>query len=660
MAGALGNLDIQLSADTVKFMSDMGKAAYAVESSIKKMQSAFSTLQASAAGLGLVFGASQFVAGVKNMINQADELGKLSQKVGVAVEDLSALKYAAELSDVSREGLTTGLKKLATNMFDASAGSKEALAIFKGLNIEFESAPGKLLPTDAVLLKLADKFHGMEDGAAKSALAVKLFGRNGLELIPFLNQGATGITKLKDELEKLGGLMTGEMAKKSEEFNDNLKSLGVAANKLKIEVGNQALPALIEITNAMKEAAKESGFLMAAWVGLGGVASNLIRSSDASQLRDVQAKIKSQQVLMSQKNLPGSQAAAYQRQYNALVQQEAEIAGRLANEGAFPESNTPGLPKRKFTPDATAFSVDKATKEKKDSLDIGKQWNEQMERDAQAVSETADALGIYNKRMDDRARAEARAEGLGIDLADKTTDQLNEEIDLRLKSIDQMNEIEEINMRLLAGFDESGHAIKENSDETKKWNSTAHELGLSFSSAFEDAIVNGKKLRDVFTGLAQDLLRLGVRKLLTEPLAEAATAWLKGLGGGGGGGGFSILSLFGGGGGGAAAGASDLAGSSMVADGAGGLVAALADGGPVAAGQPYLVGERGPELFVPGISGGIVPNGAGGGGGPVFNIDARGADVAAVARLERMVERLDGTLERRAVAANRQASGRGM
>ena len=33
-------------------------------------------------------------------------------------------------------------------------------------------------------------------------------------------------------------------------------------------------------------------------------------------------------------------------------------------------------------------------------------------------------------------------------------------------------------------------------------------------------------------------------------------------------------------------------------------------GGPVSAGTPYLVGEKGPELFVPNASGGIVPNGA--------------------------------------------------
>jgi hypothetical protein len=39
---------------------------------------------------------------------------------------------------------------------------------------------------------------------------------------------------------------------------------------------------------------------------------------------------------------------------------------------------------------------------------------------------------------------------------------------------------------------------------------------------------------------------------------------------------------------------------------------ARADGGPVAAGQPYIIGERGPELFVPDTAGTVVPNGAAG------------------------------------------------
>jgi hypothetical protein len=45
-------------------------------------------------------------------------------------------------------------------------------------------------------------------------------------------------------------------------------------------------------------------------------------------------------------------------------------------------------------------------------------------------------------------------------------------------------------------------------------------------------------------------------------------------------------------------------------------------GGSVMGKQPYLVGERGPELFVPGQSGTIIPNGAGGGTAVTYNINA--------------------------------------
>ena len=61
----------------------------------------------------------------------------------------------------------------------------------------------------------------------------------------------------------------------------------------------------------------------------------------------------------------------------------------------------------------------------------------------------------------------------------------------------------------------------------------------------------------------------------------------------------------------------------------GGLLGGLfrANGGSVMAGQSYVVGERGPELFTPGRSGSIAPNGAIGGANIVVNVDASGSSV---------------------------------
>jgi phage-related minor tail protein len=83
-----------------------------------------------------------------------------------------------------------------------------------------------------------------------------------------------------------------------------------------------------------------------------------------------------------------------------------------------------------------------------------------------------------------------------------------------------------------------------------------------------------------------------------------------------------------------------------------------AEGGPVAGGQPYIVGERGPEWFVPSSAGTVLPNGMAP-GGPVINqsitIDARGADAGVEARLRV----LSAQIVRQASAATLDAIRRG-
>lgn len=80
-----------------------------------------------------------------------------------------------------------------------------------------------------------------------------------------------------------------------------------------------------------------------------------------------------------------------------------------------------------------------------------------------------------------------------------------------------------------------------------------------------------------------------------------------------------------------------------------------ASGGPVEAGNSYIVGEQGPELFTPSASGMIVPNSAlstsNTESNVVFNVDARGADVAAVARLEAWSRNMERNFSDRAKAA---------
>lgn len=77
---------------------------------------------------------------------------------------------------------------------------------------------------------------------------------------------------------------------------------------------------------------------------------------------------------------------------------------------------------------------------------------------------------------------------------------------------------------------------------------------------------------------------------------------------------------------------------------------ARAAGGPVGAGKTYLVGERGPEMFVPGMSGRIIPNGAGGDAHPVqVNMTITSVDPQTAAQTIASQERLITGMVRRAV-----------
>lgn len=196
---------------------------------------------------------------VKSSINAADEMGKLSQKTGVSVESLSALAYAGELSGISIEDLGSGLKKLSVSMSDAAVNAKgTAGQAFKALGIDVKNAAGGLRSSDEIFADVADKFAGVQDGAEKTAMAVAIFGKAGADLVPMLNLGRGGLGDIKTEAEKLGLIMTGDLAKSSEQFNDNLSKIKLSSSALGMSLANDLLPTITALSNEYL-AAKRAG-----------------------------------------------------------------------------------------------------------------------------------------------------------------------------------------------------------------------------------------------------------------------------------------------------------------------------------------------------------------------------------------------------------------
>ncbi len=213
------------------------------------------------ANLGVGVSLAGIGAMIKSSIDSADALDEMAQRTGIAVESLSLLVPAAELSAVSTEKFEAGLKKLATGMLEAATGSEASAQNFEALGVAVQNQGGTLRDSEQVLLDLADRFQAMPDGAEKAALAVDIFGKAGAEMIPFLNQGREGIGALKQEAAELGLQLSADTAAQAGNFNDALDKLKLATQSIGNQIIASLLPALNDMAGGMVESAKQGGTL---------------------------------------------------------------------------------------------------------------------------------------------------------------------------------------------------------------------------------------------------------------------------------------------------------------------------------------------------------------------------------------------------------------
>ena len=198
-----------------------------------------------------------------------------------------------------------------------------------------------------------------------------------------------------------------------------------------------------------------------------------------------------------------------------------------------------------------------------------------------------------------------RAEGIAADK--KATDELTQQINEFFRIVDENAE----KMRFIPEFDAVGQQLKDLMNPMRAVLDLSKQIKIGFEDSFK-GIIKGtmsvsdafrsmlNRIADYFLDTAAQLLALQVQK--------------------------SFLGLFGN--------MFTLGDPTSVFKGAeiGSIPELAANGGPVGMRKPYVVGERGPELFVPNQSGNIIPNHdlAGIGGGStniVVNVDASGSSV---------------------------------
>lgn len=261
----IGALRVTLGLDSAQFQQGLKTA----QSGMQRFASLART-GALAVGAAMVTGAGVMAAAMKGVIDDADKMGKLAQSIGVPIEELSKLRYAADLAGVDLDALGKAVKRLSAGMLDATeSATGPAARAFSMLGISIRDAEGKMRPASEVVQDLAGRFARMPDGVEKTALAMRIFGKSGADMIPLLNAGSDGLKEMYEEAEQLGIVLDDQTAKAAEQFNDDLTRLGKVKDGIVTKITAHMLPALAGLTSAFVTTAKNSDLLKRVGTGLG-------------------------------------------------------------------------------------------------------------------------------------------------------------------------------------------------------------------------------------------------------------------------------------------------------------------------------------------------------------------------------------------------------
>jgi len=237
-----------------------------LEGRIKNTSMAADLLVTGIKGLAAAAVTGGVLALAKSAIDLADDMRDLSQRTGVSVQTLGQFKVAAELSGTSLEGVAKGLNFLNKNMVAAATGGKDAAAAFQTIGVSTKDAQGNLRTADQVFLDIADRFAALRDGPEKAALAMRVFGKSGADLIPILNLGSK-------EIQRFGLGIGPDFADKADAFNDQLGLMKAQTTVLTVQIGSALLPVMSGLVSIIGDVAKAIGDLAKDfYVAIGGMA----------------------------------------------------------------------------------------------------------------------------------------------------------------------------------------------------------------------------------------------------------------------------------------------------------------------------------------------------------------------------------------------------
>lgn len=646
---ALGQLVVRLGLDAAEFTQGMSKAE---ADALRFGQNLGTGIRTAAIGAAAAITAvaAAGVAAFKVLNDQVEAIASfqnLAEKIGDTAENLASLKKASDVSGVSMDSIAAASVKLSAALSKTDEDGKGAAQAIKALGLDFDSFK-KLAPVDQIDA-VSKAMAGFEDGAGKTAVAVALWGKSGADMIPLLNDLANGSERQVT--------LTEAQIKAADDFSKSIARLKSDAESYKNELVAGAIPAMQEVLQQfilIKEyaggasggvsvlsavmnglrAAFEAIVILGSDVAfvfkavgteIGGIAAQLtalasfdfkgfkfIGDAMKQDAANARAELdKFQKDLLSRGAKPADASAGFKPSSNYG---ESSNKPSLAYSGVKTPKEAGGGAPKVSEADRYLESLQKQLLTVQDLTTAEKVWAEiqsgrlgkltemqklnlqlaaaavDQEKQKQAADKLANDLKLQNdkdsKAFDDARAAEKKAayesekrliqeqQALGEQLRQSVmTDQ--EKINALKDRYTQLQAKEIISLetfsRLMDGLETKTDA---NTSAFINFQATAQQAASSLVDGLTDAIMQGKSLGDVFKNVVKQLAAMILKALLFKALQVGLNAIVPGMG--------------------------DVV--------VGAAPKGNAGGGYVNQNTPYIVGEKGPELFTPSQSGKITTN----------------------------------------------------
>ena len=682
MAAKLGDVIISftgqfagINAGLTKLGKDVDSAFGQIQKQFEGLNSAAELLQGGFAGLAGALGVGAIAEFISSTTEMVANLQHSADAAGVTVEQFQLLTAAGRTAGISNEQMSSGLERLTRTMGEAEAGGRKQMQAFHDLGVSYQFASGLIRPTSDVLADVATKLNAIEDPAERARIEVELFGKSGQQLDSLLKEGGDAIGELEQHARDLGLVMGDEMIASIRTLGDHLDELNTHWQVLKATLVDAVAPALEYVMDLMAGVIQTAAAHSTEGAKLQHQieqTNEAIKNNELALKNDLQALNDPtflQDLLMwgDRKAAVDADTAALEanrKKLKELQDQQASATRQfivVPTEGLAPPAAPPALGHPKQEEDRTrqhlelAKAIDAETKS--------------LERQIAALTEDSRQAFIDNELLKagttlrtDAGETIAQEAGALWDAQEAKKE--NAKLDQEAKKL--LEEIQTPHDKYIAALKEDrilydsnrisleqyNAAIKEQTDAYAKADpelSKQAELQKQFADSVENAagaigddfvkaLMDSQNAADrwraflqaaikdvmsAFNDLVKNLIKIGFNTL------------------------FGALGLSPEGGGGAIIG--PLAGSPVVQ---------AAGGGHLDIGDWAIVGEAGPELMYADTPGTIIDAGrtrgifsGEGNGGNTAYIDARGADVEAVARLEAGLRSLHYSIEHRAVAA---------